>query len=135
MKTQKKMRISSVIIIILLVLLTISTVRAVSELRSYNRRHYDTTDLTYLIRECDYPGMTYDYYNSLESISGEEKDHQNHWAVMHYFNDAVMYKAFQEHGDTERAARYADRMKGDQSAMGQYAGEADVINKMLKIGE
>ncbi len=135
MKTQKKVRISSVIIIILLVFLMISTALSVKELLSYNRRYYDTASLNYMIRDSDYSGMTYDYYNSSESVNGESKDHQNHWAVMRYFNDAVMFKIYQEHGDIERAGRYAEQMKNDQASMGQFEGEADVINRMLKIGE
>ena len=135
MKTKKKMRVSSIIIIVLLVLLIISTVRAVSELRSYNRRHYDTSYLTSMIRSCDYSDLTYDYYHSYECVNGEDKDHQNHWAVMRYFNDAVMYKAYRDHGDSERAALCAGRMKGEQTSMGQFEGEAEVINKLLKIGQ
>lgn len=135
MKTQKKLRISTVIIIVLLVFLIISTARAVKELVTYNQRFYDTAQLNYMIRESDYAGMTYDYYNSSESINGEDKDHQNHWAVMRYFNDAVMYKTYQDHGDTERADLYAGRMKEDKASMGQFETEAEVINKILQIGQ
>ena len=135
MRTKKKMRVSSIIIIVLLILLIISTVRAVSELRSYNKRHYDTSYLTSEIRGCEYADLTYNYYNSNECLDGEDKDHQNHWAVMRYFNDAVMYKAYSDHGDFERAALFEGRMKEDHASMGQFEGEAEVINKLLKIGQ
>ena len=98
MKTQKKLRISTIIIIVLLVFLIISTARAVKELVTYNQRFYDTAQLNYMIRESDYAGMTYDYYN-------------------------------------ERADLYAGRMKEDKASMGQFETEAEVINKILQIGQ
>ena len=134
MKKEKKPRVSSVIIIVLLVLLAISTARAVSELAGYDRRYYDTAQLNYMIRESDYSGMTYDYYNSTESVNGEDKGHQSHWAVMRYFNDAVMHKAYLEHGDAERAALYEERMLDDRASMGQFLAEAEVIDGMLAAG-
>ena len=45
-----------------------------------------------------------------------------------------MYKTYQD-GDTERADLYAGRMKEDKASMGQFETEAEVINKILQIGQ
>ncbi len=128
---KRKFRLSSVIILLLIVILIITTVRAVIEFRSYNSRHYDTDYLTDLVRMHDYPYLNSSYYRSGECFGGESDAHSSHWAVMRYYNDALFHKAYEEHGDTERAARYLEKMQQDSEKMGVFSSETEEIDKFL----
>ncbi len=124
----------NVIIIIACLIFLMVTVSFGEELTSYFRKNrMDESSLLSYVQSQQYPYLTeYVYRDEIagESISG---DREKIYAVVHYYENAVMYQAYMETGDTMRAKERYAKMQEYQAEMGEFAFAETEIQEMLGI--
>lgn len=126
----------NVVIVILSIVLFIQTASliwyVVGDKQVYNNIS-DESELFSRLRYQDYDYLLDDVYKNEVRNVPKEGDMDALYAVAYYYENAMMYHAYQTTGDTAKAKERYDKMLEYEKQMGEYAFAKEEILEYLGI--
>lgn len=135
-KKKGKNFVFNIIIVVLSVMLILLTFTFAAGVFDYQRDYImDEEDMIYYVRFQNYHYLTEQmYYQQAKNVKPSE-DMKMLYAVAHYYENAVMYQAYAESGESQKAQEKYEKMQQYEGQMGDYAFAKEDIWNLLGITE
>lgn len=132
----KKNLILNIIIIVLSVMLFLLTVTFLIETVDYQRSYKVTEgDMINYVRYQEYDVLVECMYSNEANGIKPTGDMEELYAVALYYENAVLYQAYQVSGNADEAQKKYNRMKECEGQMGDFAFAKEEIWNLLGITE
>ena len=132
-KRSTKNIVANIIIIVLCIFLFLFTITFIGETIEYNKSYtYDDTTLLRYVSYQQYVDLVDAVYaNEAKGVS-VKKDMEEVYALAHYYNNAVLYYAYQGIGDMEQAQIKYEKMQEYEAQLDEYAYVTEEIRNDLE---
>ncbi|MBO5209560.1 MAG: hypothetical protein J6B68_09490 [Lachnospiraceae bacterium] len=126
----------NIIIIVLSVVLFFLTIAFLIGIMDYQRGYKVTeSDMINYVRYQEYDSLVDTVYNNEANGVKHTGDMEELYAVAYYYENAVLYHAYQVSGDSKGAQEKYHKMEEYESQMGDYAFAKEEIWNLLGITE
>lgn len=130
---KKLLNIVIVILCIVLFMQTASLIWYVSEDKWVYNNISDESELFSRLQYQSYDSLLDAVYRNEAGNAPKEGDMEALYAVAHYYENAMMYHAYQTAGDSEKAQARYEKMLEYEAQMGEYAFAKEEILEYLGI--
>lgn len=135
-KKAGKSLIYNIVIIVLSVLLVLLTLTFVVGVYEYQMDYIaDEEDMIYYVSYQNYGYLAEQMYRQEAKNIRPTGDMEMLYAVAHYYENAVMYQAYTESGESQKAQEKYEKMLQYEGQMGDYGFAKEDIWNLLGITE